>query len=142
MTSYQTFEVPENVQKEALEILQQVSKTGKIKKGTNEVIKAIERSQAKIVYIALDVTPEEIVAVLPLLCNEKKVPYIFISTKKNLGVAAGMGVGSASVAVIDAGKAEDDLKRFTPKIANLGAGTSKPEQANAQQEQSKEAQTK
>lgn len=135
MSSYQTFDVPENVQKDALSILQQISKTGKIKRGTNEVIKAIERSQAKIVYIALDVTPEEIVAILPPLCNEKKVPYIFIDTKKNLGVSAGLGVGSASIAVIETGKSEDELKRFIQKIATLSAESSKHQQESAEKPQ-------
>ncbi|NCO84857.1 MAG: 50S ribosomal protein L7ae [Candidatus Huberarchaeum crystalense] len=132
MLNYQTFEVPEDTQKEALNLLQQIAKTGNIKKGTNEVIKAIERSQAKIVYIAMDVSPEEIVAVLPPLCNEKKVPYIFINTKKNLGIAAGISVGSASIAVVEAGKLEDELKKFTQKITTLSAETSKPQQEQTQ----------
>lgn len=61
---------------------------GKIKKGTNETTKAVERGQAKLVVIAVDVDPPEVVLHLPYLCDEKKVPYIYVPSKKRLGEVA------------------------------------------------------
>ena len=58
--------------------------TGKIRRGTNETTKAIERGIAKLVIIAEDVTPPEVVAHLPLLCEEKKIPFIFVPTKEDV----------------------------------------------------------
>ena len=47
-----------------------------IKKGTNEVTKAIERGTAKLVLIAEDVDPPEVVAHLPHICKDKNILYL------------------------------------------------------------------
>ncbi|MEM3857414.1 MAG: ribosomal L7Ae/L30e/S12e/Gadd45 family protein, partial [Thermoprotei archaeon] len=75
--------------------------SGKIRKGTNETTKAIERGIAKLVLVAKDVQPPEVVAHLPLLCDEKRVPYVFISDKKKLGEAAALNVGAAAACVTE-----------------------------------------
>ncbi|MFN3528155.1 MAG: ribosomal L7Ae/L30e/S12e/Gadd45 family protein, partial [Candidatus Altarchaeaceae archaeon] len=65
---YVKFEVPKEIQTKALEILESARDKGKIKKGANEIIKSIERGQAKFVIIATDVNPPEIVMPIPMLC--------------------------------------------------------------------------
>ncbi|MEM1805071.1 MAG: 50S ribosomal protein L7Ae, partial [Nanopusillaceae archaeon] len=92
--------------------------TGKIKKGTNEVTKAIERGQAKLVIIAMNVDPEEIVMHLPLLCEEKKVPYIYVKNKEDLGRAAGIQVSAASACIIDAGEGKKLFDEIISWIKN------------------------
>ena len=113
---YKKFDIPEEVIKESLNILETASKSGKIRKGTNEVTKAIERNTAKLVYIAEDVTPPEIVMHLPLLCEEHKISFTFVATKDDLGNAAGLKVGSASIAIVDAGEAKNALKGLSSKL--------------------------
>jgi len=71
---YVKFEVPKEVADKALEALEVSRDSGKIKKGTNEVTKAIERGNAKLVLIGNDVNPPEIVMHIPMLCEEKKYP--------------------------------------------------------------------
>jgi large subunit ribosomal protein L7Ae len=90
-------------------IIERSRKTGKIEKGTNEVTKSIERGTAKFVAYASDVDPKEIVQHLSILCKEKGIKYGEVDSKKRLGVAAGIGVATSSVAVIDAGDAEKDI---------------------------------
>ena len=97
------------------DIIEKARKTGKIEKGTNEVTKAIERGTAKLVAYAVDVQPKEIVQHLPILCKEKGIYCAEADKKEKLGIAAGIGVGCASVCVIDAGDAENDLKAFIKK---------------------------
>jgi len=96
----------------ALEIIEIARKTGKIRKGTNEVTKLIERGEAKFVVVAKDVTPKEIVMHLPILAKEKGVKYAEVDRKEDLGVAAGLPVGTAAVAVIAEGDAKDLIKNF------------------------------
>ncbi len=67
MPIYVTFDVPEDLQDAALEALAVARDTGSVKKGTNETTKAIERGTAKLVFIAEDVQPEEIVMHLQTL---------------------------------------------------------------------------
>ena len=93
------------------QMIETARKTGKIDKGTNEVTKAIERGNAKMVVVAEDVSPKEIVQHLNALCKEKGIPCEMVDSKKKLGIAAGINVSTASVAIIDAGKAEIQSKK-------------------------------
>ena len=86
------------------QIIETARKTGKVYKGVNEVTKSVERGQAKLVVYAEDVSPKEITQHLPTLCDEKGIPYATVYSKKKLGVAAGINVGTAAVAVMDAGE--------------------------------------
>lgn len=117
--SYVKYETPSDVQQKALQVVEAGLACGGLRKGTNEATKAIERGTAKLVLIAADVDPEEIVMHLPMLCGEKKVPYVFISEKLALGKAAGLGVGTAAVAVAKADKAEAVLKEVIEKAVAL-----------------------
>ena len=92
------------------QIIEKAKKTGKIEKGTNEVTKAIERGSAKFVVYASDVEPKEIIQHIPLLCKEKKILCKEVDNKQKLGIAAGLPVSASSVAVIEAGEAEQDIQ--------------------------------
>ncbi len=96
----------------AYEAVEIAKKTGKLKKGTNEVTKAIEKGQAKLVVIAGDVSPKEITMHLPLMCKDKGIPCVTVPSKEELGAAAGLGLGAVAVAITDAGDAKDLLKEF------------------------------
>jgi large subunit ribosomal protein L7Ae len=87
-------------------IIEKARKTGKIDKGTNEVTKAIELGVAKLVVYASDIEPKEIVAHLPLLCKEKGINCVEVDSKQKLGIAAGISVSTAAVAVVEAGEAD------------------------------------
>ena len=113
------FDVPEELENESLELLERVRETGKIKKGTNETTKAVERGIAKLVYIAEDVDPPEIVAHLPLLCEEKKIPYVYVKKKSELGAACGIDVAAASCAIVDEGENKAALENLIKKIEAL-----------------------
>jgi large subunit ribosomal protein L7Ae len=97
----------------AYEVVEIAKKSGKLRKGTNEVTKAIEKGQAKLVVIAADVSPKEITMHIPMMCREKKIPCVEVPSREELGAAAGMGLGTVAVAVIDAGDAKDILKEFS-----------------------------
>lgn len=56
-----------------------------LKFGLNHVTTLVEENRAKLVVIAHDVDPIEMVVFLPALCRKKGVPYCFIRGKANLG---------------------------------------------------------
>jgi large subunit ribosomal protein L7Ae len=116
---YVKFTVPNELADAAYEALQVARDTGKINKGTNEATKAIERGTAKLVYIAEDVQPPEVVAHLPLLCEERKIPYIFVPSKLKLGDSSGLEVGSAAVCIVEPGDASDLVKDIVSKLDAL-----------------------
>ncbi|MEX2707292.1 MAG: 50S ribosomal protein L7Ae [Candidatus Freyarchaeota archaeon] len=116
---YVRFQVPEELAKKSLQALEIARDTGKIKKGTNETTKTIERNEAKLVIIAEDVDPPEVVAHVPLLCEEKKIPYVYVPSKEQIGVAAGIDVPSATASIIDPGNASDLVKDIAKKVSEL-----------------------
>lgn len=116
---YVKFDVPKEIADKAYEALEIARDTGKIGKGTNEVTKTIERGNALLVLIAEDIQPPEIVAHLPVLAEEKEIPYVYIQTKDELGEAAGLNVGTASACILDAGEAEDLINEVVEKVAEL-----------------------
>lgn len=118
---YVKFTIPEEVQNKALEALEIARDTGKIKKGSNEATKAIERSTAVLVLIGADVEPEEIVMHLGPLCDEKKIPYLFIGKQNDLGTASGLQVGSAAAAIVKPGKAKDLIDEIAKQVSELRA---------------------
>lgn len=93
-------------------IVEKAKKTGKVDKGVNEVTKALELGVAKLVIVAKDVEPKEIVAHLPLLAKEKGIPYAEVDSKQKLGLAVGIGVKASAVAIIDAGEAKSDIAQL------------------------------
>ena len=119
MTVYVNFEVPADLAERSLEALEVARDTGSVKKGTNETTKAVERGTAELVFVAEDVSPEEIVMHLPELADEKGIPYVFIETQDEVGQAAGLEVGSAAAAIVDAGEADGDVEDIADKVEEL-----------------------
>lgn len=113
------YDVPKEVSDKVLQAVEAAKNTGKVRKGTNEATKSIERGDAKLVVIAGDVQPEEVVMHLPPLCNEKKIPYVFVPSKTELGRAAGLDVPTAAIAIADAGNGKDVLKDVVSQIEKL-----------------------
>ena len=89
-----------------LEAVELARTTGKIKKGANEVTKAIEKGKAKHVVLATDASPKELVMHIPLLCKEKGIPCHEAGTREELGSAAGLTVGTVAVAILAEGEAK------------------------------------
>lgn len=120
--SYVKFKVPDALQKELKDVTAKIAETreSKIRKGFNEVTKSIERSLAKLVIMAEDVSPPEILFHIPLLCEKKGIPYGYISTKKELGNIVRINVGSAAIAIEKLGtNNENILDNIIKKLGEL-----------------------
>ena len=116
MASYVKYETPDEVVTNILEALSVAKDTGKLRKGINESTKSVERRAAKLVVLAEDVQPEEIMIHMPALCEEKGIPYAYVRTKKDLGEAVGIGVGTSSIAIEDAGGAAELLQGILKRL--------------------------
>jgi len=116
---YVKFETPKELAEKAYEAVEKARSTGKIGKGANETTKFAERIQSPLVVISEDVEPEEIVAHLPLLCEEKGVPYVYVPSKDELGKAAGLSVGTSSACVVDAGEGKELVEEISEKVSSL-----------------------
>nr|CAX76936.1 NHP2 non-histone chromosome protein 2-like 1 [Schistosoma japonicum] len=84
-----------------IELVKQSSAYKQLKKGANEATKALNRGKAEFIVMAAGIDPLEIVLHLPLLCEDKNVPYVFIPSQMALGRACGVSRSVAAVAVTD-----------------------------------------
>ena len=121
---YVKFETPENLVSPILESLRVAAETGKVRKGTNEATKAIERGISKLVIIAEDVEPPEVVAHLPIICEEQKTHYAFVPSKQDLGSALGIEVTAAAAVILDAGDAQHIIDEVIASIDKIKVGKS------------------
>lgn len=62
-----------------MDIVQQASNYKQLKKGANEATKTLNRGISEFVVMAADTEPIEILLHLPLLAEDKNVPYVFVS---------------------------------------------------------------
>lgn len=80
----------DNFSAQIFDLIELAREFNQIKKGANESTKVLKKGLVELVIIAADAEPLEIVLHLPLLCEDKNVPYIFVPNKKTLGEACGV----------------------------------------------------
>ncbi|HEX6281193.1 MAG TPA: 50S ribosomal protein L7Ae [Nitrososphaera sp.] len=116
---YVKFETSKDLVNAVYEAVRVSKQSGKVRKGTNETTKAIERGVSKLVVIAEDVEPPEVVAHLPILCEERNAPFIFVPSKQQLGASLGIDVGSAAATIVDAGEAQHIVEQVVSSISTM-----------------------
>ncbi|KAJ7286060.1 putative SNU13-component of the U4/U6.U5 snRNP [Mycena rebaudengoi] len=104
-----------------LELVQQASQYKQLKKGANEATKTLNRGIAEFIVLTADTEPLEILLHLPLLCEEKNVPYIFVPSKAALGRACGVTrpVISASVTTSESKELSSQIQTIKNAIEKL-----------------------
>jgi len=116
---YVKFEMPKELADKVYELVELARDGGKIRKGTNEVTKLVERGETSMVIMAEDVSPPEILMHMPALCEERNVPYAYVPSKSELGNACGLEKPTAAVAIVDAGKGKPLLDELAEKLKAL-----------------------
>lgn len=104
-----------------LDIVQQGQNLRQLKKGANEATKTLNRGISEFIIMAADTEPIEILLHLPLLCEDKNVPYVFVPSKTALGRACGVSrpVIAASVTSNDASAIKNQVNAIKDKIELL-----------------------
>jgi len=104
-----------------LDLVQQASNYKQLKKGANEATKTLNRGQSEFIVLAADTEPLEILLHLPLLCEDKNVPYVFVKSKTALGRACGVSrpVISCSVIVNEYSQLKSQIDSLKLEIEKL-----------------------
>lgn len=97
-----------------LELVQQAGQYKQLKKGANEATKTLNRGIAEFIVLTADTEPIEILLHLPLLCEEKNVPYVFVPSKAALGRAC-----NVSRPVISASVTTGESKELSSQITSV-----------------------
>ncbi|KAG6820644.1 hypothetical protein H0H93_013843 [Arthromyces matolae] len=106
-----------------LELVQQAGQYKQLKKGANEATKTLNRGIAEFIVLTADTEPIEILLHLPLLCEEKNVPYIFLPSKAALGRACNVSraVIAASVTTGESKELQSQITTVKHAIENIAA---------------------
>ena len=143
--SYVKFEVSKEVAAKALDAVRLAKQSGVVKKGVNEVTKSVERGLSSLVVIAEDIEPEEVIMHIPSLCEQKKIPFVYVPTKQELGKAIGLNVTCAAISIEKAGEGESAVKDVVSRITGKSSGAekeSKPAASEKKEEKAKETKQK
>jgi len=107
--------------KDILELVQQGCNYKQLKKGANEATKTLNRGIAEFIVMAADAEPLEIILHLPLLCEDKNVPYVFVRSKTALGRACGVSrpVVACSVTVNEESQLKPSIIAIQQNIEKL-----------------------
>lgn len=104
-----------------LDLVQQATNYKQTKKGANEATKTLNRGISELIIMAADTEPIEILLHLPLLCEDKNVPYVFIPSKIALGRACGVSrpVIATSITTNEASQLKSTIDGMKIKIEQL-----------------------
>merc|ERR1719389_1653505 len=104
-----------------LDVIQQASHSRQLKKGANEATKTLNRGISELIVMAADTEPIEILLHLPLLCEEKSVPYVFVPSKQALGRACGVSrpVIACSVTTSEGSQLKPQIQGLKDAIEKL-----------------------
>mmetsp|Transcript_50576 Transcript_50576/g.117669 ORF Transcript_50576/g.117669 Transcript_50576/m.117669 type:complete len:127 (-) Transcript_50576:4-384(-) len=97
-----------------LDLVQQASNYKQLKKGANEATKTLNRGISDLIIMAADTEPLEILLHLPLLCEDKNVPYVFVPSKIALGRACGVSRPVVSCSILS-----NESSQLASQIQNL-----------------------
>ncbi|KAF2686909.1 L30e-like protein [Lentithecium fluviatile CBS 122367] len=111
----------EALSQEILDLCQQATHYRQLKKGANEATKTLNRGISELIVLAADTSPLAILLHLPLLCEDKNVPYVYVSSKTALGRACGVSrpVISASITSNEASDLNGQIRTIKDKVERL-----------------------
>ncbi len=87
-----------------------------LKFGLHHVTTLVEQKKAKLVVIASDVAPLELVLWLPSLCRKMGVPYVIVNNKGRLGALVHQ-TSAAALAIVDVNKEHDAKLSMLVEVA-------------------------
>jgi H/ACA ribonucleoprotein complex subunit 2 len=101
---------PKKLNKKVLKTVKKASKAKHVKRGVKEVVKSLRKGEKGLVIIAGDISPGDVISHIPVLCEDSKVPYIFIPSKEDLGSAGATKRPTSCVMIVPGSKGGDKSK--------------------------------
>lgn len=111
----------EALTQQILDLVQQAGHYRQLKKGANEATKTLNRGTSEVIFLAGDTSPLAILLHLPLLAEDKNVPYCYVPSKVALGRACGVSraVIAASITTNEASDLMPQIRELKNKIERL-----------------------
>ena len=87
--------------KKVLKLVKAGAKEKLIRRGVKEVVKALKKGEPGVAVIAGDISPIEVIAHVPILCEEKNIAYVYVPSKEEVcaGTPQTLGLRKATTLV-------------------------------------------
>ena len=115
--------------KKAHKLVKKAASAKKLRRGVKEVVKGLRKGEKGLAILAGDIYPLDVISHLPVLLEEKDIPYIFVPSKQDLGAAA-CTKRPTSVVLIRPGQTDEgqelmdslttEAKEYDPIAASIG----------------------
>ena len=109
----------EKMCKKLIKLVQKGMKSKIVHRGVKETVKAVRKGNKGVVVIAADISPIDVLSHLPILCEEKNVPYIYIKSRAELGQACKTKRPTSCVLVVQPAKDDKKIKKSYDRCAEL-----------------------
>ncbi|KAI9308806.1 50S ribosomal protein L30e-like protein [Cunninghamella echinulata] len=97
----------DKLSKKIFKTIKKASKAKHVHRGVKEVGKALRKGEKGLVIIAGDISPIDVIAHVPVLCEDHSVPYVFVPSKEQLGEASSTKRPTSVTMVVLGGKKKD-----------------------------------
>ncbi len=78
----------DKLSKKILKAVKKAAKVKALKRGVKEVVKAVRKGSKGVCIIAGDVSPIDVLSHIPVMCEDRSIPYIYVPSKAELGACA------------------------------------------------------
>ncbi|CRG96287.1 splicing factor, putative [Plasmodium gallinaceum] len=104
-----------------LDIVQRATVYRQLKRGANETVKSLHKGISELVILAADAKPLEIISHIPLVCEDKNTPYVYVRSKMALGRACGISrsVIASSIITKDGSPLETQITELKDLIEQM-----------------------
>jgi H/ACA ribonucleoprotein complex subunit 2 len=79
---------PKKTTKKIHKLVKKASQAKFVRRGVKEVVKALRKGSKGFCIIAGDISPIDVVVHLPIMCEDRRIPYFYVPSKLDLGAAA------------------------------------------------------
>ncbi|EOD36416.1 hypothetical protein EMIHUDRAFT_455093 [Emiliania huxleyi CCMP1516] len=110
--------------KKALKCIKKASGAKTLRRGVKEVVKALKKDTKGLCIIAGNISPIDVIAHVPILCEEKAVPYCYVPSKEELGQASLTKRPTSIVLVTCAADFKEAYEELSAEMAALAPASS------------------
>merc|ERR1712113_770183 len=97
--------------KKLIKLVQKGMKSKLVHRGVKETVKAVRKGTKGVVVIAADISPIDVLSHLPILCEDKGVPYIYVKSRAEVGEACKTKRPTSCVLIATPGTDKDKIKK-------------------------------
>jgi len=100
--------------KRLYKVIKKAQQAKHLRKGVREVQKMVRKGEKGVVVVAGDTSPIDVVCHMPIVCEDKDLPYCYTPSKEDLGAACGSKQPTCIVLI----KPHDDYKTLYDEVAS------------------------